>query len=76
MFITSSSFYIAFYLYRGGITLNIKKLLKENDINMSVKEFKGYTKKASKIYYALNRLEIFFKNIFSEVATDEDNSPI
>lgn len=43
---------------------------------MSVKEFKGYTKKASKIYYALNRLEIFFKNVFSEVAADEDTTPV
>lgn len=56
--------------------MNIEKLLKENDIDMSVKEFKSYTKKASKMYYALNRLEIFFKNIFLEVASDEDTTLI
>lgn len=56
--------------------MDIEKLLKENDIEMSVEEFTGYTKKVSVMYYVLNRLEIFFKNIFSEVAVSEDNTSI
>lgn len=48
--------------------MNIEKLLKENNIDMSVEEFKGYTKEVNKMYYVLVRLEIFLKNIFKEVA--------
>lgn len=54
--------------------MNIEKILKENNVTME--EFKGYTKKATNMYYALNNLEKFVKNLIKEVAVDEDNSPL
>lgn len=55
--------------------MDIEKLLKENGIDMSVKEFTGYTSKANKMYKALDNTERFIKSI-TEVAIDEDNSLI
>lgn len=48
--------------------MNIEKLLKENNIDMSVEEFKGYTKEVKRIYNFINKIEKFLKNIFKEVA--------
>lgn len=48
--------------------MNIEKILKDNNIDMSVKEFKGYTKKVNKMYHVLVRLDMFIKNILKEVA--------